>query len=249
MFQVGATYTRKDIYELLNLQEHERGADWLNGYHRHENHYYIFCNIGIPGRTGHDYDNHWEGEVLVWYGKNGSHFGQASIQNLLSGNYSCLIFYRNTDDPPFIYAGIGRPIPHYEIERPVRIDWAFGSDDSEQTPIFTDEYVPGVQYQEGQRTQVLVNRYERNRNARDECIRQKGTVCSVCQFDFGFFYGELGQGFIHVHHIVPVSQIGEEYEVDPIRDLVPVCPNCHAMIHRRNPALSIDELRQLYRSK
>ena len=64
MFTIGSTYTRNDIYEILSLPEDERGGDWLNGYHRHGEDYYIFCNVGVPGRTGHDYDNHWEGEKL-----------------------------------------------------------------------------------------------------------------------------------------------------------------------------------------
>ncbi|GKR04431.1 hypothetical protein KAM472_41740 [Aeromonas caviae] len=67
MYTIGSTYTRNDIYEILGLPENERGGDWLNGYHRHGEDYYIFCNIGVPGRTGHDYDNHWEGEKLIWY--------------------------------------------------------------------------------------------------------------------------------------------------------------------------------------
>lgn len=66
MFIIGSTYTREDIYNLLGLEEKQRGGDWLNGYHRHNDDYYIFCNVGIPGRTGHDYDNHWEGEN--WFG-------------------------------------------------------------------------------------------------------------------------------------------------------------------------------------
>jgi 5-methylcytosine-specific restriction protein A len=55
----------------------------------------------------------------------------------------------------------------------------------------------------------------------------------------------LGEGFIHVHHLKPLAQIGEQYELDPINDLRPVCPNCHAMLHRASPALSIDALRAL----
>ncbi len=54
-----------------------------------------------------------------------------------------------------------------------------------------------------------------------------------------------GVGFIHVHHKVELSSIGREYVVDPIEDLVPVCPNCHAMLHTRKPALTIDGLRAI----
>ncbi len=61
-------------------------------------------------------------------------------------------------------------------------------------------------------------------------------------FNLGEQYGEIGQGFIHVHHLKQLSDVGEGYEVDPVADLRPVCPNCHAMLHRNNPPLSIDEL-------
>ena len=66
----------------------------------------------------------------------------------------------------------------------------------------------------------------------------------ICGFDFEAFYGELGKNYIHVHHIVPLSKINKEYSVDPKNDLVPVCPNCHAMIHRTEPALTIDALKK-----
>jgi 5-methylcytosine-specific restriction protein A len=58
-------------------------------------------------------------------------------------------------------------------------------------------------------------------------------------------YGDLGKGFIHVHHIVPISEIGTSYKVDPIKDLVPVCPNCHSMMHRLNPVITIADLKSI----
>ncbi len=64
----------------------------------------------------------------------------------------------------------------------------------------------------------------------------------ICSFDFEKIYGEVGKDVIHVHHLKPLSTIGEEYKVDPIDDLCPVCPNCHLIIHRRNPPYSIDEI-------
>ncbi|MBY4677442.1 HNH endonuclease [Marinobacterium arenosum] len=98
---------------------------------------------------------------------------------------------------------------------------------------------------EGHKKRVFVNSYERNPRARAKCVEHYGTTCSVCEMNFGEVYGELGQGFIHVHHLLPVSQLGKEYEVDPVLDLRPVCPNCHAMLHRRNPPLSISELKEM----
>jgi len=96
---------------------------------------------------------------------------------------------------------------------------------------------------EGAKKSIVVNAYERNPKAREECVQHYGTDCAVCGFNFGVAFGELGQGFIHVHHLKPISTIGESYDVNPIQDLCPVCPNCHAMLHRKKDAvLSIEEL-------
>lgn len=97
---------------------------------------------------------------------------------------------------------------------------------------------------EGARERIEVNRYERNRINRTLCIAIHGTSCLVCGFDFVKVYGELGRDFIHVHHVVPVSKLGAGYVIDPAMDLVPVCPNCHAMLHRRDPPLSVAEVRE-----
>ncbi|WP_212749472.1 HNH endonuclease [Acinetobacter bohemicus] len=66
-----------------------------------------------------------------------------------------------------------------------------------------------------------------------------------CGFDFYKTYGVIGQNYIHVHHIIPISKIRKNYQVDPIKDLIPLCANCHAMIHRTTPALSIDKLKEI----
>jgi len=96
---------------------------------------------------------------------------------------------------------------------------------------------------EGLAKESVSKRYERNKKNRSACISFHGTQCKVCEFDFQDQYGKIGEGFIHVHHIVPLSQQGGQYVIDPIRDLVPVCPNCHAMLHKKSPPYSIDELR------
>ena len=130
MYTVGKKYSRNDIFNLLEIPESKRGGDWMNGYHRHESDYYIFCNIGVPGRTGHNYSNSWDGQKLIWYGKTNSHFEQKSIQNLISDKYRALIFYRNGNREPFTFAGIGRPIPHPYTRHPARIDWTFHQDET-----------------------------------------------------------------------------------------------------------------------
>ncbi len=98
---------------------------------------------------------------------------------------------------------------------------------------------------EGSTTTIVVNAYERNRVARRRCLEHYGTVCSVCSLSFAEQYGPVADGIIHVHHIRPVASIGSEYEVNPIEDLRPVCPNCHVVIHRREPPFSIEEVQQL----
>ncbi len=95
---------------------------------------------------------------------------------------------------------------------------------------------------DGAKKQIYVNSYERNGTARELCIKYYGTQCVICGFDFEKMYGEVGRNVIHVHHLKPLSEIGETYRVDPIKDLRPVCPNCHVIIHKNNPAYSIDEV-------
>lgn len=102
---------------------------------------------------------------------------------------------------------------------------------------------------EGAKREIVVNRYERNREAREKCIAAHGCKCVVCGMDFEKVYGPIGRGYIHVHHIVPLSSIGKEYELDPINDLIPVCPNCHAMLHRKDPPYDVDDLKELGKFK
>ncbi|MHA7154787.1 HNH endonuclease [Arthrobacter sp. TMN-50] len=97
-------------------------------------------------------------------------------------------------------------------------------------------------------TRTSVNRYERDPEARRLCVAHHGTGCSACGFNFEATYGEFGRGFIQVHHIVPEAQLTADYVLDPVTDLVPLCPNCHTMAHRRTPhPFSPAELRRLIR--
>jgi 5-methylcytosine-specific restriction protein A len=98
---------------------------------------------------------------------------------------------------------------------------------------------------EGTATQVVQTRFERSKYARDLCLEQYGYACAACGFNFEKTYGSLGHQFIHVHHRALLSAAGEKYKVDPVKDLVPVCPNCHAMLHKQNPPLTIEELKKL----
>jgi len=98
---------------------------------------------------------------------------------------------------------------------------------------------------EGAATTITINAYERNPKTRKICIKHYGTICYVCNFEFSSKYGSIGQGYIHVHHLKPLSEIKADYQVDPILDLRPVCPNCHAMLHIQEPPLTIEELNEI----
>lgn len=108
--------------------------------------------------------------------------------------------------------------------------------------LYPDELETGHKYLEGARKTVRVNAFERDAKARKACINHYGTSCVVCGFNFESTYGAVGNGFIHVHHLNPLALTDGEYELDPIVDLRPVCPNCHAMLHRPEKLLSIKEL-------
>jgi 5-methylcytosine-specific restriction protein A len=91
----------------------------------------------------------------------------------------------------------------------------------------------------------LVKKYERDPINRKNALEIHGMSCVICGFNFADIYGELGEGFIEVHHVEPLSESIEEHPIDPRTDLFPICPNCHAMIHRGNEVLSIEQLKKI----
>lgn len=119
-----------------------------------------------------------------------------------------------------------------------------------------DSYLPeeivesSKRFYEGSKKTVVVNAYERNQEARKACIKEYGDnyLCAICGFDFEEKYGVRGKEFIHVHHIVPISEVQVEYEINPKTDLIPVCPNCHSMLHRGGHTITPDKLRELITS-
>ena len=99
-----------------------------------------------------------------------------------------------------------------------------------------------VSYIEGKPKITNHKTYDRSIPARQECIGYYGYDCSVCGFNFETTFGDLGKNYIEVHHLKQIADTGEEYRIEPIKDLRPVCANCHRMLHKQRPALSIEEL-------
>ena len=133
-----------------------------------------------------------------------------------------------------------------------RIDYGLRSDIEEliskkRVPLTTEEISLNEinKYPEGSRKQITINAYERNPQARQKCLNHYGTFCQICGFNFGEFYGSEFEGKIHIHHIKPISEINGEYEVNPINDLIPVCPNCHMAIHSKPDGVySIEDIKE-----
>lgn len=126
-FIVGHQYTREHVAEIIGLPEPQRsGGAWMTGYSDWNGSTYIFTNIGVAGRTGHDYANRWDGKSLIWYGKTRAHRGQPQIDRMLSNAQPVHIFWRAEDRSPFTYAGDATAL-EADDDTPVRVIWGLES--------------------------------------------------------------------------------------------------------------------------
>lgn len=120
-----------------------------------------------------------------------------------------------------------------------------GAEITERLSTEIQPYEEEIYFKEGKVIKVLVDKYERNQKARIKCIEYYGDKCMICGFDFEKVYGEIASDFIHVHHINQLADIKGEYNVDPIKNLLPVCANCHSVLHLKYPAMKPEELKLL----
>jgi 5-methylcytosine-specific restriction protein A len=167
---------------------------------------------------------------------------------------SCWFFFRNRKNEypnsAFKYLGQFQYLSH-KGEKPTRFVLQaldIGMDECGGSVPFaenqkSEEYVEGME-----RTRIQTY-YERNPRLRAEALRVHGTKCAVCGFDFSKTYGNLGEGYIEIHHKNPVASYDGEVSVNPETDLVPVCANCHRMIHRRKDPLSVEYLRAIVQNR
>lgn len=119
--------------------------------------------------------------------------------------------------------------------------------DKYQIDFFPDILNEDEAHYEGAKKSVLVNKYERSSKARENAVKFHGLRCKVCEINFEDKYGLIGKDFIHIHHLVPINEIGKNYKIDYQKDLIPVCPNCHSMLHRKidGKELTVDELKRM----
>jgi hypothetical protein len=140
-------------------------------------------------------------------------------------------------------------VPGFDAGEADRLAARLAASEPDNLSIYRSPEEPqiGQTFPEGAVTRVEVNRFERDPRVRRACLAHYGYRCTVCDLDFEERYGSLGRGFIHVHHLLDLSSVGPDYKVDPIDDLRPVCPNCHAMLHKLRPAVALEELRERLR--
>jgi 5-methylcytosine-specific restriction protein A len=254
LFTVGSRYSRKDIWSLMHPgQNYPVGGNWSTGYVQEGQKLFVFANIGTAGRTGHDFPNTFDADnqTMIWFGKPNSHSAQPTFKKIFEGSIELEVFVRwDSKQTQFTY--LGNPyILRFEDgikvtsdSFAIKVELSF-RDSNEEVP-GPDGSIKGV---EGGRLTALVNKYERDPALRAQCIDFFGPNCQICGFSYFDVYGEIGKGFCHVHHLKPLSEVGEEHSVDPISDLIPVCANCHSMLHRTKPVLSPEELRKIIKTR
>lgn len=142
MFVIGQTYSRADVQKAIGAPITSGGA-WGTGYVEYAEQAWIFCNVGSAGRTGSDYNNHWDGDRLVWRGKNSTKRGQPQIERIISGDIPVHIFFRTRDRDPFVYAGVGHALNTYD-QGPVNVVWELPNGRPNE-PLTADEIAAGLE--------------------------------------------------------------------------------------------------------
>jgi 5-methylcytosine-specific restriction protein A len=251
-FIVGQLYSRKNVWNILRPnEEFQSFGNWATGYFEESGLLLAFANINTSGRTGHDFPNELDEHLrlMTWYGKPSAHSEQPTFKKLFDGNLALHMFVRwNNSFPYFVYLGV--PVIHeYKDEffvndkiTTIQLKLEFGQNNEAEHQTKNNITFTG---REGKAKTAVSKTYERNPILRLECIKHHGTDCKICNFSFLSTYGSIGENFCHVHHLMPLSEVKQERSVDPIKDLIPVCPNCHAMMHRRVPPLTPLELKNI----
>lgn len=129
-FQVGQQYTRRDVYEIMQVPEEKRRGNWETGYNHFNDDLFIFPTVGSPATGGYDYDNHWDGDEFVWYAKQGTRLQQPQIQGMLHPTGRIFLFTRDSVRKPFTFHGVVTAVA-WEDTSPVMIRWRVHKPDGE----------------------------------------------------------------------------------------------------------------------
>jgi len=178
-------------------------------------------------------------EKIVWHMTYNSDVRRGRIITLFRSRQVLSGFFRN-HWPRGLKEEGRKTVAH--CERVLRM---YLSKSNSHQPVMPEEVPDASQLFEGATQRIAVNSFERNPAARAACVKHHGSKFGACEMDFETTYGAFAAGYIHVHHKKPLSEIGATYVVDPVKDLVPLCPNCHAATHIGGSVRSVNELKQL----
>ena len=268
-FTKHSNYSRRDVIKIVTGKDEQPYGKWVSGYNREGDNLFVFMNIGIPGRTGHDYKNTYdrETEEVSWCGKSKTHSNQPVIKQIINGDLSLYVFARwERHVVDFEYLGIGKVIS-FEDDVPVAdrdandsfcIEFKLTCKESgtnawriNNFDEAFEESIPETGTEGAVRYVIHKNR-ERNfyivEKKKKEFLKKEGKVyCEVCLFDFKETYGLRGKGFIECHHNIPLHETEENKETKT-SDLSLLCSNCHRMIHRKKDWLTIKQLKDIYKN-
>lgn len=183
---------------------------------------------------GHAYYKDIYDKFSQIYEGNLSKTWKKSIQSVIERHSSHSSVYKGGDDLFEPIDGIGQG--HWGLKN-------FNQEESVELTQEDDEFSEG---------KILLKKHlQRERNvklielSKKKFIKKHGHLyCEVCGFDFEKTYGDLGKKFIEAHHVKPVSEMAEN-EKTSIDDIVMVCSNCHSMIHRKKPWLTVDRIKEI----
>lgn len=198
------------------------------------------------------YEDSFDGHVLQMEGET-NHANDVRLSNSL-GQDHVYLFYRERHHMPFTFKGeVFLESTRILTDQPSRFTFVVNNIEAEvssaiQTDLSIQQEMTGAlsTQSEGQSRTTQSTTYRRSKQNRINAIRFHGTKCVACGFDFNEVYGkELAKSYIQVHHTRSITEIeGEEINIES--DLVPLCANCHCMVHRvSGEIMSIDELRSL----
>lgn len=257
-FERHAEYSLPELLQRLEASPTTSlSGQWATKYFTHGDKLILVAKVAIGPVDLRTAENRYDVARghMQFYGKPHSHSQQTEFLKLSRGELSLEVFALwKAGHDRFMYLGspaIVRWLDNVEIEQGIKsimleLSFLEASDhEIDGGPEGTQQSEDGLSAREGKQLTVLVNRYERDPSLRSACLQFFGPTCRICDFDFQAKYGELGRDFCHVHHVKPLAEVGEDHAVDPTTDLIPVCANCHAMLHRRSPALHPDQLKVL----
>lgn len=256
LLQVGKEYTAKQLAQMWGYETHHA---LIKGVVTPQNTNIIILFVTKIKQAGAtSYIDNLKGSILSMMGQEKHGTDKRLLENLNQTKDEIYLFYRERHHTPFIYYGRCFLVDAL-IKEDVPSEFKFLIE-SEECDLGSEtdvvDYFVNVPIENSRMQDFLVDgakkitkhiRYERNPYNRREAIRIQGHKCKICGFDFNKVYGrEIAEDYIEVHHIKQLAE-GEQ-TVNPAKDLLPVCANCHRMLHRRkNNNLSVQELKQAER--